>query len=884
MEDKDRNPPDREPTANPEDQPTLDGIPSPAPAGLAARYDLLSELGRGGMGIVYKARDRETGAIVALKVLRAEIAADAQVLERFKNEVLLARKITHKSVCRIHELLRFGGTVAISMEFVEGESLRHILKRFHSLSLRKGMEVAQQICAGLQEAHSQGVVHRDLKPENVMLDPAGQVKIMDFGIARSTEGGLTQAGALLGTPAYMSPEQAGGKGADPRSDIYSLGLVMYELFTGQSAFRADTPIALALKQIQETPPPPRQIDPYLPEFLDRAIRKCLEKEPGKRFRSAEELGSALTATAEPSEAAEAAPEREALPEPAEFAQWQALDSWLFGGALLAAIAFLFLFARVYPYAWLRIHIGQEEAVEKAVALVRKFEPAAANGRAEPAWRWWLGDRRGSFFTPVPEIQQAVALIFRFEASSRWWLLHYPAKVRALGLPEANRQLLYDEYWEVRVDLGPGRDQARVALRTDGSLCYLRLPPRPGNQAVSPFSPEQAKRDGIAYVRQIFGTDVSNLKPELHHLREVTDILWELPGPTPDLKRTIGVRLGHDGLLGIEERFPSRHGSEIDKQWVPTAVQEILRVRVGAPGGAVLFLMWTLMLALSFFRGLYRHAGRSAVLAALCFTLAIGGMWLQDRSAEAEPLLAAAGAAGYFLLAFFLLATAEDYLWRRLRSRVATWFLLVRRPGEARAAGLGILRGCALGLIYLAVHTLIMDALGSAKLSGPSTLWMETAALSGRPYLGLWALSWAVLDTILRAWCLVAFPAALASGITRRPFALVGVPAALWALGPAFNIAGTVPSFAWAMLLIAALQAVAFSLVFYRYDLLTLACAIFTVEVWLLVYPVWTIFSAIQPLQPSLAMMPWFLLLLAGAIIYLRPQLQAARRQIAAVFE
>ena len=262
----------------------------------AQRYDILSEAGHGNMGNVYKARDRETGETVALKLIKPEIASDQAMTERFKNELLFARKITHKNVCRVYEFNRVAGIVYTSMEFVEGESLRSVLSRFGGLPVRKGVDLALQICSGLKEAHAQGIVHRDLKPENVMIDTQGNVKIMDFGIARSMEAGTRLTGAMIGTPAYMAPEQVSGKPVDYRTDIYALGLVLYEMFTGSETFRADTPVAIALKQMQEAPAPPHDIDPNIPVYIERAILKCLEKEPAKRFQSIAELESALRST------------------------------------------------------------------------------------------------------------------------------------------------------------------------------------------------------------------------------------------------------------------------------------------------------------------------------------------------------------------------------------------------------------------------------------------------------------------------------------------------------------------------------------------------------------------------------------------------------------
>jgi serine/threonine protein kinase/class 3 adenylate cyclase len=261
------------------------------------RYEVLSQIGMGGTGIVYKVRDLETSEIVALKVLKPEIASDPDVQENFKRELCLARKITHKNVCRIHEFNRLNGTAYTSMELVEGESLLSRLNRAGSLPLNDALDIALQICAGLREAHAQGIVHRDLKPANVMVDRNGTVKIMDFGIARMVKRDDPMTGTIVGTPSYMAPEQAELKPVSSCTDIYAVGLLLYEMVTGVAAFDGDTPVAVALKQIREYPKRPREIVPQLTRSIDAVIMKCLQKEPAKRFQSVDELEIALVKAA-----------------------------------------------------------------------------------------------------------------------------------------------------------------------------------------------------------------------------------------------------------------------------------------------------------------------------------------------------------------------------------------------------------------------------------------------------------------------------------------------------------------------------------------------------------------------------------------------------------
>jgi len=260
----------------------------------AERYQIIEELGKGGMGKVYKALDKEIDGKVALKLIKPEVAADKNTIKRFRNELKMARDIAHKNVCRMYDLNREEGSYYITMEYVPGEDLKSFIRRSGQLAVGTTLRIAKEVCEGLSEAHKLGVVHRDLKPSNIMIDKEGNARIMDFGIARSIAGkGITGAGVMIGTPEYMSPEQVEGKEVDQRSDIYSLGVILYEMVTGRVPFEGDTPLSIAVKQKTEIPKEPRELNTQIPEDLSRVILRCMEKDKEKRYQSAGEVRSEL---------------------------------------------------------------------------------------------------------------------------------------------------------------------------------------------------------------------------------------------------------------------------------------------------------------------------------------------------------------------------------------------------------------------------------------------------------------------------------------------------------------------------------------------------------------------------------------------------------------
>ena len=257
---------------------------------LSHRYEILSLLGYGGMGAVYRAHDCELDRDVALKTIRSDLANDPAILRRFKHELVLARQITHRNVIRIYDIGEADGLKYITMEYVEGQDLASVLRTRNKITAMEAADIIAQTCEGLAAAHNEGVIHRDLKPSNIMVANNGRVYVMDFGLARTYgQEGMTQTGALLGTVEYMSPEQARGEKLDARSDIYTVGLIFYELLTGETPFKAESGIASLWKRMQTPATPANLVDPTVPAALSDIVQRCMEADRNKRYESAREV-------------------------------------------------------------------------------------------------------------------------------------------------------------------------------------------------------------------------------------------------------------------------------------------------------------------------------------------------------------------------------------------------------------------------------------------------------------------------------------------------------------------------------------------------------------------------------------------------------------------
>jgi serine/threonine-protein kinase len=325
-------------------------VPSPAPPVLSfapgepfgTRYTVVEEVGAGGMGQVYKAIDRTLGRTVALKLIRPGASERSELLLRFRRELALAQAVTHPNVCRVHDLGEVRGAVYISMEFIEGQSLEDLIRSVGHLSARQTIAFGRQVCAGLTAIHERSIVHRDLKPSNVMVDRAGQARVMDFGMAYHPQSEkLTAEGSVLGTLAYVAPEAARGAPPDTRSDIYAVGVVLFEMLTGRRPPGDDGSLPLALREPAEPCPPPSRVSPEVPAALDAIVLRCLERDPERRFASARELEQALARAADTLSSSHSAP---LLPVP----RLSVKAPWILPGlGLAAALGLAILLARAF---------------------------------------------------------------------------------------------------------------------------------------------------------------------------------------------------------------------------------------------------------------------------------------------------------------------------------------------------------------------------------------------------------------------------------------------------------------------------------------------------------------------------------------------------------
>ena len=689
------------------DETTQDFGTDPSLKAISGRYEILAEAGRGGMGTVYKAKDRETGDTVAIKLLHADISNQRDLINELKGELLVARKITHRNVCRVHDLNRFGTVTAISMEFVEGESLRSVLLRSQGMSVRRGLEVSNQIISGLKEAHAQGVVHRDLKPENIMIAADGTVKIMDFGLARVVDSAQTVSGNISGTPAYMSPEQAEGKAADSRSDIYSLGLTLYEMFTGQRAFEAESPVAMLHKHVHDLPPSPHSIEPHLPDSIDSAIQKCIEKNPQKRYQNMDALHTALTSR--PQVSMPTADDE--IPIPAHLATWQRSDWVLLSSAMAGAVLFFVLFYQFHPASAAEMTVGGAQVEQIASDLAQTL-----------GW----------------EIESLSASEFRFDGALYYYGLAPASIVTAHGFL-ADKQSLGS--WgvsgtltggqRIRFDLD-GKGRPMGVQRAGGIFEALRGLGSTGDRLRLCRDACNGRRSGQQplWIRRFeFGTKCPVFE-ELNFVR----LQWMVADES-GLLMDVGVLIeGSTGVVFATNLLAGTLENPSDPSWI----------RFTRPFMVAGVLMWGLSFFISllfFVRRMYREPRSTETLrfALLVGTLfVVTGVLIYGSTDVLTLISLLLSWIVVLLLTYAVCYAITYYLRKRLPSQIAGYLKLFREGWNAQAAGLELLRGILAGMVFVGSWFVLMIVLGiitDAKFGmvAIAELFFDFSGFTGVPY-------------------------------------------------------------------------------------------------------------------------------------------------------
>jgi hypothetical protein len=822
-----------------ENRATIGFTAPPALAAVTARYELHAEVGRGGMGIVYKARDRQTADLVAIKVIHPSIASDPRLIERFRNELLLARRVTHKNVCRVHDLTDFGGVVVISMEFVDGRSLHEVLKDVESMSTRQGMKIVRQIIAGLAEAHAQGIVHRDLKPENLLVARDGAVKIMDFGIARLMDSRTTATGTFLGTPAYMSPEQAEGKPADTRSDIYSLGLLMYEMFCGRPAFMADTPVAFVAKHVGEVPPAPRTIEPDLPVRIDAAIQRCLEKHPDKRFQSVEELGNALygEAATTPIDA-----DGSVAPLPDHIRRWHSIDWGLLAAAALGLIVFFPCYART--------GLASRSQVTVDWTTLRRIADEHLQ-------------RLGAPPTPVKQLATSldpgpyVYLATRYGAAAARDLTNNPV-----------------HYWTWSVAF----QGASLNVDQRGRLTSFVRDPIPIDSPAR--SPDQARQQAAQAIHDFFGQTTSTLELEHETKGQVFSFAWLGPPNAYGLRERYSADVDKLGISSLSSAPELPPGFTIEH----FPFGEVTMNEWGMP---VAVLISVLVCGFGFVnRRRVTPAPWRTALVVVSFIVGTVQTFSSMRFFGVGEMLSLPVALGvmFAVIAHLGSITLEVLLKRKDAYKLDTFAVLFRTSGSKDTVGLSVIRGCAIGLLLLGVDTF--------------ATWLGTTFFRGRlsiVYVGLvggaingatWPIGVVLgiaLVQMVGLGLLVAFAYCVAM---RLPFpawfAVVAAAAALAATGIRSSMAAVEP---WPF--IAVVLFIDFLLLivsFRRFDLLTVLIAIGTFAFWWANYPLFVMLQPIGAAGPSMAFVAWGLVIAAALWLAFQATLRRGYRRLAAAFD
>lgn len=698
---------------------------------LANRYRIVALLGRGGMGEVYRADDLTLGQPVALKFLPEEAANDAGLLERFRAEVRISRKVSHPNVCRVYDVGEVDGQTFFTMEYVDGEDLASLLRRIGRLPNDKATDIARQLCAGLAAAHAKGVLHRDLKPANIMLDGRGQAVITDFGLAALTDQ-AQGAEVRSGTPAYMAPEQLAGKEVTERSDIYSLGLVLYEIFTGKRAFSAETLGELLRSRSAGTVSRPSSLVKDMDPLVERVILRCLEDDPANRPAGALAVAAALPG-GDPLAAALAAGE---TPSPQMVAAAGQIEGMKPRVALLCLVACvvallcsLVLMAKNSGMASMSLDMPPDVLHQKAKDIVTQlgYDPKALdsvddfsydedlqhwieqNDKPRPQWNKILGEE-----PPV--------LRFEYRQSPRYMV---PAGLERQMTPSI-----------VTFDDPPQTISGMINLRldTNGKLIYFQAQPPQVDESQSPTKPMDWKPLFAAA-----GLDPSQLKPATPQ--------WASLGNSDERAAWTGKWPGSGRPLRVEAA--AWHGKPVYFEMIgPWTQPSRLHAQANTRGEKIgqafnfSFFIFLLLVMAVLARRQYRQGKGDrvgAVRVATFVFLAQMAIWLCYAHFvplfSSDPLDMALSTSLYFAgLCWLLYISLEPYVRRLWPQTIISWTRLVSGRIRDPLVGRDILFGVILGLSWLVIFEISLW-LGIARLGASPQLFSSDYLIGGRSLLG-----------------------------------------------------------------------------------------------------------------------------------------------------
>jgi eukaryotic-like serine/threonine-protein kinase len=745
---------------------------------LAERYRIIGLLGRGGMGEVYRADDLKLGQPVALKFLPRDFASDSGRLERFYAEVRLARQVSHPNVCRVYDVGELDGQHYLSMELVDGEDLASLLKRIGRLPADKALEISRELCAGLTAAHDRGVLHRDLKPSNVMIDGRGRARITDFGLAVAADAAAD--GEVSGTPAYMAPEQLAGKSASVRSDIYSLGLVLYELYTGHKAFDGATLGELRRKHTEDAPRSPSTVTPEVDPAVERVILRCLEKNPAARPASVSQVAAALPG-GDPLAAAIAAgetPSPEMVAAAGEEGALPASRAWtLLGGTLAVLLAVVLLASFSTDLGLAPLPKSPDALLDRASELVRKLGYTAPP--ADTAF-WW--DRQYDYLLyraahlPAPARVRDLA-----DAEPHPWWFWYRQSPRSMTPSLLNP----GQYQPVTADAPPLEITGMVRLAVDARghlVSFCAVPPQiDSSKERSPLPDWDALFHEAGLDPKRFAPSASKwLPPTYSDARAEWDGAFERQPGVPIHVAAAAYRGQpvYFEVLGPWDR-PMRMPEvrEIGRTFVAQAAFVFMVLSVLAAG--LIFARRNLRLGRGDRRGALRISTFAFVLS--LFSWVAAAHHVADLLPEFWMLLSALGLAllsGTFVWVAYM--ALEPYVRRRWPDLLISWTRLLSGRFRDPLVGRDVLIGLLFGGVWAIVLQIDNGLPWFWNVPGMTPVPADTSTLAGPGRLASWLLDRLGVSTI-QALAVMAL-LILSWVIVRRLWLAVGLAGLILVLG------------------------------------------------------------------------------------------------------